>query len=88
MYLTSAFLWFLSVLVFRRINKLRNINPYWEFDSHPGARFLLETKGFNTTKEWGRAGTELLPLWLEKDSKLGLETASSEVVPSAGVYPT
>ena len=35
-YLTSAFLRFSSVLVFRGINKLRGISPHWEFDSHPG----------------------------------------------------
>ena len=32
MYLTSAFLWFFSVLLFRRINKLRSINPPEGFD--------------------------------------------------------
>src|SRR5215472_17600595 len=35
MYLTSGFLSFFSVLVFRGINKLRGISPRWEFDSHP-----------------------------------------------------
>ena len=34
-YLTSVFLWFFSVLVFRRISNLRDISPHWEFDSHP-----------------------------------------------------
>jgi len=35
-YLTSAFLWFFSILLFRRINNLRRINPPEGFDSHPG----------------------------------------------------
>jgi len=35
-YLTSAFLWFFAVLLFRRINNLRRINPPEGFDSHPG----------------------------------------------------
>src|SRR5713101_2432647 len=34
-YLTSAFLWFFSILLFRRINNLRRINPPEGFDSHP-----------------------------------------------------
>src|SRR6266446_10872616 len=38
-YLTSAFLWFFSILLFRRINNLRRINPPEEFDSHPGHQF-------------------------------------------------
>ncbi len=42
-YLTSAFLWFFSVLVFRRISKLRSINHREGFDSHPGHQsFLLK----------------------------------------------
>src|SRR5439155_26613687 len=35
-YLTSAFLWFFSILLFRGINNLRRINPPEGFDSHPG----------------------------------------------------
>jgi len=38
-YLTSAFLWFFSILLFRRINNLRRINPPEGFDSHPGHQF-------------------------------------------------
>ncbi|SRR6266566_2459467 len=38
-YLTSAFLWFFSILLFCRINNLRRINPPEGFDSHPGHRF-------------------------------------------------
>lgn len=34
-YQTALFLWFFSVLLFRRANKLRDISPHWEFDSHP-----------------------------------------------------
>ena len=34
MYLTSAFLWFFSVLVFCRISKLRSINQPEGFDPH------------------------------------------------------
>ncbi len=40
MYLTSAFLWFFSILPFRRISKLRSINPPEGFDSHPGHHFI------------------------------------------------
>jgi hypothetical protein len=39
-YLTAAFLWFFSSLLFRRINNLRGISPPEEFDSHPGHHFL------------------------------------------------
>ncbi len=38
-YLTSAFLRFFSVLLFRGISKLRSINPPEGFDSHPGHHF-------------------------------------------------
>src|SRR5438132_10953495 len=38
-YLTWAFLWFFSILLFRRINNLRRINPPEGFDSHPGHQF-------------------------------------------------
>src|SRR6267378_7746318 len=42
-YLPSAFLWFFSILLFRRINNLRSINPPEGFDSHPGHQsFLLK----------------------------------------------
>src|SRR6266853_5728046 len=57
-YLTSAFLWFFSILLFRRINNLRRINPLEGFDSHPGhrafdaapgaAKFSLATGSFST----------------------------------------
>jgi hypothetical protein len=43
-YLTSAFLWFFSVLLFRRISKLRSINHREGFESHPRLqifRFVL-----------------------------------------------
>jgi|SRR6266481_2350715 len=43
-YLTSAFLWFFSILLFRRINNLRRINPPEGFDSHPGHQFLLSVQ--------------------------------------------
>jgi len=33
-YLTSAFLWLFSVLLFRRISKLRGINYHEGFDPH------------------------------------------------------
>jgi hypothetical protein len=36
-YLTSAFSWFLSVLLFPRISKLRSINLPEGFDSNPGS---------------------------------------------------
>ncbi len=39
MYLTSVFLSFFSVLVFRRINEFRDVSPRWEFDSHAGHHF-------------------------------------------------
>src|SRR6266705_3802200 len=39
-YLTSAFLWFFSILLFRGINNLRRINPPEGFDSHPGHQNL------------------------------------------------
>lgn len=35
MYLTPTFLWFFSVLLFRRISKLRSINQREGFESHP-----------------------------------------------------
>src|SRR6266404_5444853 len=41
-YLTSAFLWFFSILLFRRINNLRRINPPEGFESHPGCLQFLE----------------------------------------------
>ena len=51
-YQTSVFLWFFSVLAFRRINKLRDISPHQEFDSHPGHHFffaLNKLRGVNLT---------------------------------------
>lgn len=51
-YLTSVFLWFLSVFAFRRISKLRRINPYWEFDSHPVNSGLPEDT-MNLRRAWG-----------------------------------
>ena len=41
-YLTSASLWFFSILLFRGIvsSKLRSINPPEGFDSHPGHQFF------------------------------------------------
>jgi len=41
-YLTSAFLRFFSVLLFRGISKLRSINPPEGFDSHPGSPQFVE----------------------------------------------
>src|SRR6266446_6016255 len=43
-YLTSAFLQFFSILLFRRINNLRRINPPKGFDSHPGCLQFLEVR--------------------------------------------
>src|SRR6266436_9295542 len=43
-YLTSAFLWFFSILLFRGINNLRRINHPEGFDSHPGHQFLLSVQ--------------------------------------------
>src|SRR3989442_4473924 len=43
-YLTSAFLWFFSILLFRRINNLRRINPPEGFDSHPGHQSMSKKK--------------------------------------------
>src|SRR5258708_10141142 len=50
-YLTSAFLWFFSVLLFRRINKLRSINPPEGFDSNPDG-FLVSDKRHPPTIGW------------------------------------
>src|SRR6266487_1584473 len=47
-YLTSAFLWFFSILLFRRINNLRRINPPEGFDSNPGSPQLLEAHRTHT----------------------------------------
>src|SRR6266850_3986609 len=40
-YLTSAFLWFFSILLFRRINNLRRINPPRGSTPTPGTSFLF-----------------------------------------------
>jgi hypothetical protein len=45
-YLTSAFLWFFSVLLFRRISKLRGINCHEGFDPHrPYQQIASKTLG-------------------------------------------
>jgi len=41
-YLTSVFLWFFSVLLFRRVSKLCSINSPEGFDSNPGSPQSLE----------------------------------------------
>src|SRR5439155_20062117 len=51
-YLTSAFLWFFSALLFRRINNLRRINPPEGFDSHPGHHFLFHSMSANSLFLW------------------------------------
>ncbi|SRR6266487_3136033 len=50
-YLTSAFLWFFSILLFRRINNLRRINPPEGFDSHPGHHVLKYLRRIEQPRE-------------------------------------